>query len=671
MFIEGKDLSQIYDNRQFQKQADFYGIDDIIVSYVPHTPASMLLYAPICKFDPLTAKRIWLILNILFLLGTVLLLKRIFDLSLILCSIVYLGLIIPVANNFLYGQPYIFLAFGICIVLYLWKYNKDLLSGLILGIVSSIKPFPAILLIPALYNRRQKIIVGFILGFLIFQIPILLLSPEIYAPYFNLVLPASIEGNIQNPYDTQFGTIAVFLRNAFLSDPFRNPLPIYESPFLFYFSKALLSLFFILIFIAIWSQLKSKEKHHDEKAIAIFMIPALMMAPFLSTYQYVLLLPSLIYLVKKYGCLYLVFIGEVALFSILKHFQIPYSELTFMILITMYILSKENPPIFRLGRNYILAYLLILVLPSAYAFEKTTHPEVSLFQDKAEPVTSMDIKGFPSELRSFGSNIYFTEISDGNYHLNLNGKDLGFKGYDIFNPCILPMDDYLLLGCQMIDKGRSQIVLFAEKEGNWSVIWKKNVTNVDDLEIARWLGNPFDGVALVWIDTDNSELTIFWPFSSRELLHETVEGIRGIRWNDANRELFMLSKRNDSAAFGIDLFAFMIVQNVSSTRPYLTYKIEAIPYLQVSIFDFDISPDGNYYAYSSNIDQEYGDIFIQKRGDETASIITNIQENDYSPSFVTFIDEDGKYHSNIYFISERGGGLNDGRIYRIDLASVD
>jgi len=669
MFIEGKDLSQIYDNRQFQKQADFYGIDDIIVSYVPHTPASMLLYAPICKFDPLTAKRIWLILNILFLLGTVLLLKRIFDLSLILCSIVYLGLIIPVANNFLYGQPYVFLAFGICIVLYLWRFNKDFLSGLILGIISSIKPFPAILLIPALYNRRQKIIGGFILGFLICQIPIVILSPEIYAPYFNLVLPASIEGNIQNPYDTQFGTIAVFLRNTFYPDPFRNQSPIYNSPFLYFYFKAFLSLFFLILYLSFAFKFKSRSTSYNINESSLFIIPAFLISPFLSSYQYVLLVFPLIFLVGVYKSFYFFIFMEFIFFFILKHFQIPFSELIFILIVTIYIAAKENTPILRARLSYYIAYLLILLLPCVYACYSINR--INVYSDKAEPVMDINVKGFPGELRSFGSNLYFTEISDGNYHLNLNGKDLGFKGYDIFNPCILPMDDYLLLGCQMIDKGRSQIVLFAEKEGNWSVIWKKNVTNVDDLEIARWLGNPFDGVALVWIDTDNSELTICWPFSSRRPLNENIEGLRQVRWNDAKGELFMLIKRNDSAAFGIDLFEFMIVQNVSSTKPYLTYKIEAIPYLQASIFNFDISPDGNYYAYSSKIDQEYGGIFIQKRGDETASIITNIQANDYLPSFVTFIDENGKYHSNIYFISERGGGLNDGRIYRIDLASVD
>jgi len=659
MFIDGKDLSQIYDNRHFQKQADVYGIDDIIVSYVPHTPASLLLYAPICKFDPLTAKRIWLILNILFLLGTILLLKRIFDLSLILCSIVYLGLIIPVANNFLYGQPYIFLAFGICIVLYLWKFNKDILSGLMLGIISSIKPFPAILLIPALYNRRQKIIGGFILGFLIFQIPILILSPEIYTPYFNLVLPASIEGNIQNPYDTQFGTIAVFLRNAFYPDPFRNQSPIYNSPFLYFYFKAFLSLFFLILYISFAFKFKSRSTSYNINESSLFIIPAFLISPFLSSYQYVMLVFPLIFLVGVYKSFYYFIFMEFIFFFILKHFQIPFSELIFILIVTIYIAAKENTPILRARLSYYIAYLLILLLPCVYAYYSINR--INVYSDKAEPVMDINVKGFPGELRSFGSNLYFTEISDGNYHLNLNGKDIGFKGYDIFHPCILPIDDYLLLACQMIDKGRSQIVLFAEKEHKWSVLWKEDVKSVDDLEIARWLGNPFDGVALAWIDADEYILTICWPFSQGEKIQISVHGALKTTWCSSTGDLPVLTEYKG-------YYSVEKLQLINKDKP--VYKVEplSLPFRVAS--DFYVSPNSQYYIFSvkealGNTDIEIFNPYLHWREKYTTHL-----SRDLSPIYMPSTEDSEVINEYIYFISERGGGLNDGRIYRIDLTSL-
>src|ERR1700744_3707432 len=72
---EGSNTSQIYDWVWLQRQKDHREIDQAIVSFVPITPFSTLFVWPFASLRPLDAKHCWLILNILFILASLLLLR--------------------------------------------------------------------------------------------------------------------------------------------------------------------------------------------------------------------------------------------------------------------------------------------------------------------------------------------------------------------------------------------------------------------------------------------------------------------------------------------------------------------------------------------------------------------------------------------------------------------
>src|SRR5215468_7777582 len=126
-------LPNIYDWTWFARQMNYAGIENQLGGYVPQSPATMLPIVPLAGFPPLTAKRIWLALNLILLLAVIGILARMtcirweYLVVLLLCG--YRSLI----TNFVYGQYYIFLLFLITLTLDSFARNRDRMSGFVAG----------------------------------------------------------------------------------------------------------------------------------------------------------------------------------------------------------------------------------------------------------------------------------------------------------------------------------------------------------------------------------------------------------------------------------------------------------------------------------------------------------------------------------------------------------
>src|SRR5271168_4300935 len=73
----GEPLRDYYDWTWFQRQMNYAGIEHGLGAYVPQTPITMLPIVPLAGYPVQTAKRIWLVLNLVFLAATVWMLSRI------------------------------------------------------------------------------------------------------------------------------------------------------------------------------------------------------------------------------------------------------------------------------------------------------------------------------------------------------------------------------------------------------------------------------------------------------------------------------------------------------------------------------------------------------------------------------------------------------------------
>src|SRR6185295_2243125 len=104
--VERQDLSKLYDNSWFQQQMISHGMNTA-GKFTPFPPPSVLIFIPLTPLDPLVAKRIWLILNLLLVIPLMRVMKGVtgFSMSESLLLLLLCGL--GLATNFLLGQMYL------------------------------------------------------------------------------------------------------------------------------------------------------------------------------------------------------------------------------------------------------------------------------------------------------------------------------------------------------------------------------------------------------------------------------------------------------------------------------------------------------------------------------------------------------------------------------------
>src|SRR5580692_7408097 len=64
LYRERIPLDRIYEWTWFQRQNDHLGVRDGLVSFAPNPPTLILSLVPFTTLKPLTAKRVWLVLNL-------------------------------------------------------------------------------------------------------------------------------------------------------------------------------------------------------------------------------------------------------------------------------------------------------------------------------------------------------------------------------------------------------------------------------------------------------------------------------------------------------------------------------------------------------------------------------------------------------------------------------
>src|SRR5258708_19110286 len=95
---EHYDTSRVYEWIWLQRQKDHRDIDQRIVGMVPITPFSTLMMWPLTSLPPLTAKHVWLVVNLGLLVALAFLLRSITGLTLLRIAIL-IGLSFPLHKN--------------------------------------------------------------------------------------------------------------------------------------------------------------------------------------------------------------------------------------------------------------------------------------------------------------------------------------------------------------------------------------------------------------------------------------------------------------------------------------------------------------------------------------------------------------------------------------------
>jgi len=295
----GEHLKDFYDWTWFQRQMNYSGIERQLGAYTPQPPLTMLPMLPLAGFPLQTAKRIWLVFNLVFLGSTVWLLSKIGRLRIEHIVLLALAGYTSLRTNFLLGQYYVFLLFLLTLSFYLIACKKTISSGVVAGAAFALKLYGGPLLLYFVVKRYWKAVAGMIgTTVLAAAVAIAIFGWVDVWFYTTQILPRTLEGVPPDPYNPGVQTVATLLRRVFLVDPELNPRPLYSAPWLLFFLQPLISLV-IVVFASLAVALKRAGSCRRD--FAIFTIALLLISPSISSYTFLLLLLPVVLCLEEAG----------------------------------------------------------------------------------------------------------------------------------------------------------------------------------------------------------------------------------------------------------------------------------------------------------------------------------------------------------------------------------
>jgi Glycosyltransferase family 87 len=289
-------LPNIYDWTWFARLMNYSGIENQLGGYVPQSPATMLPIVPVAGFPPLTAKRIWLLVNLILLLAVIGILARMTGVRWEYLTVLLLCGYRSLMTNFVYGQYYIFLLFLITLTLDSFARNRDRLSGLVCGATFALKLYTGPLLVYFAVKRAWASVLGMMAGAAcVSGIALLLFGWSGIEFYLTHVLPRTLEGNSVDPYNSLTATANMMLHKALLRDAELNPHPVFEAPWLFFFLRTAMQLG-LVVFASLG--IVSKAGADRGRDLAWFLILLVVISTSAATHTYILLLAPVAVLLR-------------------------------------------------------------------------------------------------------------------------------------------------------------------------------------------------------------------------------------------------------------------------------------------------------------------------------------------------------------------------------------
>lgn len=279
-------LRRYYDWNWFQRQIGRAGIEGQLGGYIPQTPLTMLPFVPLSGMAPLTAKRCWLLANLLFLALSIQLLSRMTRFSRAWLWLLIFAFWQPLRANFLLGQYYVFLLLLFTLAAYTLERRHDASSGVFAGLIFGLKLYAAPLSLCFVAQRRWRAVAGMSLSAgACISFAAILFGWRDVSWFTTQVLPRALQGETLNPFHPANSSFSTLLRATFVTEPGLNPNPPFHSAAAFFFFQPLLTLTVIALPLIAGG------------SFAWFLIALLLASPNTASYTFVLLaLPAAILL---------------------------------------------------------------------------------------------------------------------------------------------------------------------------------------------------------------------------------------------------------------------------------------------------------------------------------------------------------------------------------------
>jgi Glycosyltransferase family 87 len=294
-FISGKFDKSIFDPFTFNKKIAEDGHKNIFVSYSPNPPFTSLFFVPFALLPLGISKFVFnLISSFLFLLATFRLTSHLNQKKALIFALIPIAFFVPIRNEILFGQTYFLIYFLLVEGYIAYSKNQKWLSAFLWALAISIKIVPIIVFVYLIARKDWKVLfysISFCVTFLI--VSILLQGFDVWHFYFTKVLPKNSNGDISIAYLTNYQSAHMLFKFLFLGNIDLNPAPFISSELLY---KSSLVAFNSLVFTACVSLIQIRK---EALSFGLVIIAGLLLSPYGSTYQNLLLLIIMIASAKE------------------------------------------------------------------------------------------------------------------------------------------------------------------------------------------------------------------------------------------------------------------------------------------------------------------------------------------------------------------------------------
>ena len=300
LLVEGRSIERIYDDPWFAEQIEYYGIDEAgKFSSFPLATAFVML--PLAGFEPLTAKRLWTLCNVGFLMLNLWLLTRLTGWTKLRCANLLLLCGMGLTNNFRLGQFYLVLTLTVLGAFELYRRNHRGWAGAVLALGIAVKYFPVVYLAGFVLFRQWRTVLCCGLALVgIACLEIGVFGWDLYRHFLFGIFMPHLDGVLQNqtPFSPHLQSWNSFFRLLFVYHEAYNPQPYFNWALGYGLGKWTVTLLCASLGVLGFCRLRHlPQACRFPLTMALLAMTALALLPASATYHFLLLtLPFVLYL---------------------------------------------------------------------------------------------------------------------------------------------------------------------------------------------------------------------------------------------------------------------------------------------------------------------------------------------------------------------------------------
>ncbi len=286
----GDSLTELYNPLWFDEEKRRAGIERPAALFNYFPPMNAMIMWPVANLSPISAKRAWIVVNVLGLIAIIGLTVRVSGVTWPVAALLAVLGGDALGNNFTYGQFYVVLMLLLLAGIVLAKRYPSI-AGFATSAGALTKLFPAFLLVYFAIRREYRALIWSTIGFAALAVlGFVTLGWAPHGTYLNEVLGRTLRGEIQDPYNIHWNTLQAFVRRALVRDELLNPQPIIDAPWLFFFLRPAISLG--VVGVTLYSIHQTRQRHVLLAYGAIVAMVSLI-TPSQASYHQVLFYPAI------------------------------------------------------------------------------------------------------------------------------------------------------------------------------------------------------------------------------------------------------------------------------------------------------------------------------------------------------------------------------------------